>query len=241
MPFLIQIRTQKSQRPFRTMLYKLISAKTSSQGNSLIVASGYFDEAVLSHRDYPEQRSIESEILLHLRGGLVGTWGPPINVSNLPNQDPFWKHHKFAKRLHSVLTTKVKYKQFIANDLWHAKLAIRYSDGKPIAALVGSSNMTKTTFPKTARYDPQFWNIESDVLIWSDVTLDALFLEPYDEENGILFTGRENPNDSATDLIDDVEHQLQRLSNDVIGSATDATSWFTKARMPGSYPYVPKK
>ena len=47
---------------------------------------------------------------------------------------------------------------------WHAKIAIRTNQDCPVAALVGSSNLTGPAYG----IDRNSWNYEADVLIWSE-------------------------------------------------------------------------
>lgn len=59
---------------------------------------------------------------------------------------------------------------------WHAKIAMRLDDEVPVAAIIGSSNLTGPAY----RRNWENWNFEGDVLIWrSDPTLDSYFRSPF--------------------------------------------------------------
>jgi hypothetical protein len=86
--------------------------------------------------------------------------------------DPRWEdfYRNFVLRLSQA---GLRVKPFIApRRNWHAKIAIRLCNGKPIAALIGSSNLTGPAY----RLNWHKWNFESDVLIWpSSPELDGYF------------------------------------------------------------------
>jgi hypothetical protein len=66
---------------------------------------------------------------------------------------------------------------------WHAKVAIRMAAHRPIAALVGSSNLTGPAYGENRN-----WNFEADVLIWSgsQVAHSALSAAKIDQAFGII-------------------------------------------------------
>lgn len=74
-------------------------------------------------------------------------------------------YNNFVNRLGAVIPVKA-YKAPLNN--WHSKVAIRLDNGRPVAAIIGSSNLTGPAYglnmPATP-YTPG-WNYETDVLIW---------------------------------------------------------------------------
>ena len=62
---------------------------------------------------------------------------------------------------------------------WHAKIAMSISNGEPLAAIIGSSNLTGPAYGETgSRGMPSLFNHECDVVIWKkDTSLDSLFID----------------------------------------------------------------
>lgn len=171
MPINIMLRTSGSTSPFRNHLLQLCSMP---HGDELILCSGFFQEVRGGYRILSDQllAAIQqsgqiSKVELY---GCMNSWSWPA------------RYAAFRRRL---TRAQFQVRAFQArNHQWHAKIAMRLVNGKPIAAIIGSSNLTRPPFGIAPMPS---WNYECDVTIWDN---QAALNEVFRPEEAI--TDREN-------------------------------------------------
>ena len=160
MPVRLTLRSNKDFSPFREMLLWLIEAPI---GGSVLLCSGYIWEPASGYK------ILDDELLDSLRRGCAS--GKIITVAGKLEQD-MWRdfYRNFVSRIKS---SGLSITPYIAEKYnWHAKVAMRLKDNAPVAAIIGSSNLTGPAY----RMDWKNWNFEGDVLIWgNDPALDGYF------------------------------------------------------------------
>jgi len=209
MPIRLTLRTKKDVSPFREMLHWLI---TSIHGGTVVLCSGYIWEPCGANSGCTNYSVLQDGLLSSL---ISGNPDKVITVAGKFSQTQWrYYYHNFVNALSRHFQTTA----FIApRRNWHAKIAIRLDGkGKPIAALVGSSNLTGPAYGIKRRN----WNFEGDVLIWAPRSdLNQTFGRPF--ENGdlpfgdfhlILNHDKQQPSE---------EEQLQMLYRDVIESGIE--------------------
>ena len=171
MPVRVTLRTGKDFSPFREMLHRLIKL---SEGDDLILCSGYIWEPQTGSSNF-KYNILDDELLDALK---IGCQGKEITTIAGKLDERWLDYYKnFVKRLKQAGFRVKPY--FAPKRNWHAKIAIRLSQGKPIAAIIGSSNLTGPAYGEN-RYS---WNFESDVLIWENSQkLNGIFNETFQGE-----------------------------------------------------------
>lgn len=88
---------------------------------------------------------------------------------------------------------------------WHAKILILFVKGRPVFAIIGSSNMTRPAFAPP-HITPDF-NHESDVVLWDDkykpILNSIMDLERSSQEGPFEINLRYSPQDNKGDSISD--------------------------------------
>lgn len=167
MPVRITLRTDNSYSPFKEMLKLLINCPL---GDSLLLCSGYIQE------DLWDYRILEEDLLDNIKTGC--SKGVLITVAGkLTSND--WKK-AYINFIEHIKKADIKIYPCISPKLnWHAKIAMRLATTsttekkRPIAGLLGSSNLTKPAWDES---ETPYWNFEGDVLIWpSNDELDIHF------------------------------------------------------------------
>lgn len=151
MPLKITLRQDHSLSYFKHLMRLLLS---SPLGDSALICSGYVSEG--------PRYSVLSDGLLDLidQGCTNGEVTTVAGMFDDRSPDHFRAYCDFVRRLQSVKTVH-SYRSKRGN--WHAKVAIRLNKGIPVAAIVGSSNLTGPAFGES----PYRWNVEADVLLWT--------------------------------------------------------------------------
>jgi hypothetical protein len=164
MPVRLTLRSNKDFSPFREMLKWLIEAPV---GDSMLLCSGYIWEPRWGYR------VLDDELLVSIKKGC--TSGKIVTVAGkLENE--MWRDF-YGNFVHRLRSSGVSLESYVAPEHnWHAKIAMRLKEDVPVAAIVGSSNLTGPAY----RLDPENWNFEGDVLIWKpDPALDTYFRRPF--------------------------------------------------------------
>lgn len=148
---------KNNMNPFKKFLHGIISLK----GEKLIITSGFISEC--------KSFSPFQEMEPHLRSGINNGLTEIVTVAGRF----FYKTNRyrkfygdFVKRLRN-LSRRVKVNPFVTNN-WHAKVSIKIFNGKPIAAIIGSSNLTSTAYGSGRGF-----NKECDVVIWNERYVDS--------------------------------------------------------------------
>lgn len=159
----ISLRTDRNKSYFKQDLLGLIHIPGVDK---IVICSGYFHEC----DDYSVlNEDLLREINNHCKELIVVS-----GHGNFNNQYEIFKR-RLKSETKGVMITSYKAKK----SNWHAKIALAIKSDKPIAGLIGSSNLTGPA------YSEKYWkyNYESDVLIWKkDIFLDKYFLNPSYEE-----------------------------------------------------------
>ncbi|HRP68664.1 MAG TPA: phospholipase D-like domain-containing protein [Turneriella sp.] len=152
------LRSSDRNSPFRRSLHHLINLANTDE---LVLCSGYFWEpgnsgySLLSDELYNQLSVARSNNLLSQGLTLIGGMFKPEGSVD-------WLDH-FKNFGNKIQNAGIRVSAFEMNQKnWHAKVAIRLAKGVPVAAIVGSSNLTGPA------YREQFyrWNYEADIYIW---------------------------------------------------------------------------
>lgn len=167
MPFAITLRRGGDKSPFRHQLIRLI---TAPGGTINFLCSGYFWEPDASGRPRACYSILDDQLLDAIRCGCQS--GHIVTIAG--KFSGYWRQHysNFVRKLRSAGVMVEPYEAKRGN--WHAKIAVRIGrDSKPLAAIVGSSNLTGPAY----RVPYGRWNYECDVTIWQNVNeLNAHFM-----------------------------------------------------------------
>lgn len=138
---------------FRRLLLRLISCQ---QGDSIIICSGYIWQP-----DNGSYNILDDQLLTTIISNRSLR-----SITTIAGKLAYKKYMVFYKNFVSRLRrTSLNVTGFYTNRKnWHAKVAILLNQNEPIAALIGSSNLTRPA------YGEHFsnWNYECDVLIWKE-------------------------------------------------------------------------
>lgn len=150
MPIKVVLRKDGAISPFRRLLHMML---LSPLGDSVVLCSGYIWEpdtgyAVLSDGLLPVlQSACASGTLTTVAGKFY----------------PDYYRGYYANFVNRIRATGIAVDaRYAPKKNWHAKIAIKTDRGRPVAALIGSSNLTGPAYGES-RYR---WNYEADVLIW---------------------------------------------------------------------------
>lgn len=157
----ISLREDKYVSYFRENLLRLIETPRS---DGLIICSGYISIG--------SRYSILDDLLLD---AIVKNCKNVITVGAMFfNPDAKKRYYHFVSTLSM---SGVNIHPFIAkNNKWHAKIAMKIREDKPVAALIGSSNLTAPAY----RENYTAFNHECDVLIWENAhDLNFHFKKPF--------------------------------------------------------------
>ncbi|MBK5190707.1 MAG: hypothetical protein JJE19_04335 [Methanosarcinales archaeon] len=151
MPLKITLRKDEKSSPLRQMLNMLLQ---SPAGDSAILCSGYIWQPTGNRYNILDD-GLRSAIVSGCNGGTLTTVAGKFSFN-------YYKayYRNFILDLRSKGVNVVPY--YAPKKNWHAKIAIRMSGSKPVAALVGSSNLTGPAYGLNRN-----WNFEADVLIWT--------------------------------------------------------------------------
>ena len=154
MPLLITLRRNPESSPFRRQLQRL--CRLPAPGD-LILCSGYIWEPESGY-SVLEDDLLEC-IAVGCHGKTVTTIAGKLQKSGYID---WLQHYKnFVARLQRAGIAVRPY--IVPRRNWHAKIAIKLDGiGQPLAAIVGSSNLTGPAYREGWRT----WNYESDVTIW---------------------------------------------------------------------------
>jgi hypothetical protein len=161
-PFKIALRSDQSKSFYKRYLHLLAGSRFSSSAatGEFWIASGFFNGyQVIKETHGSPARTLPDAI--NFGCGVTKVFASRAHVT--PG------HRGYALGLRSfVAAVKAKstvtvYESKLTS--WHAKVAMRLIDDKPIAALIGSSNATVPAYSETSTGP---WHYECDVLMWLD-------------------------------------------------------------------------
>lgn len=181
------------------MLNRLIKLPNT---DSLVLCSGYIWE--------PEQgyKILDDELLDTIK---IGCHGHGITTVAGKLENVWLEYYKnFIRRLRN---NGILVKPFFAPKRnWHAKIAIRLLKDTPVAAIVGSSNLTGPAYGENR----ENWNFEGDVLIWkSSQKRNSYFSKPFDSD--LLFGDMQLVLDRRVSQPDE-QQQLKSIYEDIFKS-----------------------
>ena len=156
MGILITLRNNNTRSYFRELLLKLINLPDT---NKLVLSSGYIQEIC-----YRNSYSIlDDDLLLNIQNGLVSNSNYRFVTIAGMFKNPRWQiqYNNFIHKLqiNNINVTSIN----IRRKNWHAKIAVKLRNNIPVAAIIGSSNLTKNAYGINF---PNF-NYECDVTMWS--------------------------------------------------------------------------
>jgi len=152
MPVKIVFRKRKNFSPFRRILNLLLTAPI---GDSVVLCSGY----VWQPSNPSHYNILDDELRRAIMSGC--NRGKVITVAGKFNPEYYRTFYK--NFINDLKSRGIKVKAYYARQKnWHAKVALRLNNGRPVAAIIGSSNLTRPAYGENWRN----WNYEADVLIW---------------------------------------------------------------------------
>jgi hypothetical protein len=181
MGFIVLFRRDRTQSPFREFLHRLIALP---QASGLFLSTGFV-------WDHPSPRgySVSGDALLaefQKRPALsVTTVCGMFYRTNQWGNNYLQFYSTFVSRLRAGGVNVSAYAA--TRGRWHAKVAVAVSGAQPLAAIVGSSNLTRPAYGVNwANY-----NNEADVVLWADPAIGTFFLQRLDElrQDGELDAG----------------------------------------------------
>lgn len=179
MPLAITLRTRGEVSPFRRQVLRLVR---TPQTDVLFLCSGFFSTFIL------DDELVEAIKNNCTRVVVIGGYLRDKNG----NLDPE-KQQKFDKFVQELRTRDIDAVQYQAEHLgWHSKIALRMRQNIPVAAIIGSSNLTG---PSVSEVTNDWWNYESDVTIWlpeNDLDLHFRRLEPEIGPHEVAFAVLDN-------------------------------------------------
>lgn len=174
------IRKTQLDSPFQRALCQLLE----TEGDSLYISSGYVSKSILLQNNgkrvqFTDNHNNTYSFLDSLDKGFIGTTNPRITIiggmykrydQNLRQEVPDIyqqsKFNEFLKGLKSQVTVNTFDFQKAINDHWHSKIALKVNNGEPVAAIVGSSNLSFYSFGTRSWSG---FNHESDIYIYKGV------------------------------------------------------------------------
>jgi hypothetical protein len=151
MPIKITLRKDRHQSPFRQLLNMLL---TSPYGDSAIICSGYIWQP--SSGSY---KVLDDGLRNIIKRGCRKKGVTTVAGMFRPNYfQNYYRNFITDLRANGVQVSAYT----VPRKNWHAKIAIRMCGDKPVAALIGSSNLTGPAYG----INRTNWNYEADVLIW---------------------------------------------------------------------------
>jgi hypothetical protein len=107
----------------------------------------------------------QNNILLILQNAITNGLNEIITIAGkFDRRGRYWsweaKYHEFVRKLRQLPNVNI---HPITEKNWHAKVSIRINKGKPIAAIIGSSNLTTNAYGLFNRF-----NHECDVVLWEN-------------------------------------------------------------------------
>lgn len=203
MPVRITLRSTIEFSPYRELLSRLIE---SPIGDSVVLCSGYI-------QIIGKYNILTDELLNSIRKGCA--LGKVITIAGkFDDENTYWLD-SYKRFIRTLRNAGIPVDPYIAPERnWHAKIAIRLNKNTPVAALIGSSNLTRPAYSLIG----EKWNFEGDVLIWSDPELDTHFRSgfnatlPYGDMQLILDPGVRQLNE---------QEQLESIYKDILHSNMD--------------------
>jgi len=185
MPFKIALREVQSKSFFKRYLHVMAEARFAAGRpvGELWIASGYFNGDYVSKEPHHKTtRTLPQAIALGCTK--VRIFATREHVK--PTKPGHMPHAVALRDFVASIPTGVGVSVFgSAGATWHAKIALRVIDDQPIAAIIGSSNITRPPYCERPYLRASTWNYECDVLIWTDqVEYNATFAAPVSEELG---------------------------------------------------------
>ena len=200
MPVKIVLRKRYDFSPFRRILNLLLQAPL---GDTVLLCSGYIWQP--SRRYNILNDGLRNAILNGCANGEL------ITVAGKFNPGYYRYYSNFYHNFINDLRRNIKVRAYYApRKNWHAKVALRLANNRPVAGIIGSSNLTRPAYGENWRN----WNYEADVLIWIPGILTNYFQQDdIPIEVGkielILNPDIDQPNE---------ESQLQSIYDDIMGS-----------------------
>lgn len=210
MGVIIIFRNSPDKNLFREYLHALISLR----GEKLIISSGFIAEG--PSFSLVDQRNILPYLINATSRGLskiiviAGKFNTPFGRIYRQKFDNFADNLRFHFGRRVI---KIPQKR------WHAKVSIRISNGKPIAAIVGSSNLTTTAYGLTTG---QNWNKECDIVMWNNKYTEATekFSELYKEGKETIYFerigGKFNEARRLNNLYEEIKDAVGKEYKDLI-------------------------
>jgi hypothetical protein len=166
----VTLRTSKNFSPYRILLRKLIEIP---DGDSLVLCSGYIQET--DPGNLKRYNILRDDLLISIEKGCLQ--GQIIVIAGKFENRQWLDYYK--NFIYGLKRAGVKVIPYIApKKNWHAKIAIRLKQKQPIAALIGSSNLTGPAYG----INRANWNFEGDVLIWSNTIYNSYFKQRINNE-----------------------------------------------------------
>jgi hypothetical protein len=162
----ILFRKRQDKVPFIHFLNKIAQL----QGEQFVLCSAYFAEQSNISQvidDFSNALKSGNNQELYFIGGM---FQDRKDSEGSNNKSRFLSLFR-AFRSKGILVKAARF----SHESGHAKMAFKVRDGKPIAAIIGSSNFTKSATTVSATY----WNHECEILIWNETLTDTTIMQDH--------------------------------------------------------------
>jgi phosphatidylserine/phosphatidylglycerophosphate/cardiolipin synthase-like enzyme len=194
MPLTLTLRRSNDYSPFRDQLLRVVRAP----GNSVFLFSGFVDAGVFGEELIGALKESCSNGKLVLLAGM-------LTETNSMN----WRE-LYAQAIAKLKEAGIDVSAYeVPRQNWHAKIALRMNDSQPVAAVIGSSNLTHPAL-STNR---ERWNYECDVTMWHDTALTSHFRSGGRARNGLEYA--ELALDPEVKDQPDIAQRLTQLYDDL--------------------------
>ncbi|MBE5841224.1 MAG: hypothetical protein E7304_07460 [Butyrivibrio sp.] len=208
MGLLLTVRSTDTTSYFKEIMHEMFHV---FQPDEILLCSGFYQE---KHSTYSPYYQVSLDVssagvdLEHLLSHIEKVTLVGIHGSNTEWLDSYKNFYMNIKKKNPKI---VAYKS--KDNNWHAKIMIFRRNGKSVACIIGSSNMTKSAYESKAGIN---FNIESDVYIYDnskDVEMlnIATTLRSRESTSSIIvgnYSPQMNGNLSEVEIIDDYYNNI---------------------------------
>lgn len=230
----IALRKDKKKSFYKNILLDLMN---TTDANEIVLCTGYLQSSSKNYNVFIDTDSngntLRDAILSYKKATIVGVKGDNTNPNDLWYNE-FKKAADYMKSEKRRQQSLVDLKFYYHNSKhWHAKIAILIrnnaaGDLTPIAALVGSSNLTRPAFADgqtpnnmlpVKRVSALGYNLEADTLIYVDeiaAAVDTQLAMYSDVEYGAILSYSSMPQIYGSNTINSEADVIEAEYNDIM-------------------------
>lgn len=212
------MRKEIDLNPFRRALIKLLEI----EGDNLVLSSGYATNGTAGDIDFIQalNKGIDPNKVVNPSINIIGGmfYNKKIKKRDFCNKCTIcnskckvYNFRTFLEKVYAGINNPYSNMTFYRadTDRWHSKIALKANGGTPIAAIIGSSNLSFSAFSEN--YNE--FNTECDILIWDETIIPWFVGVDYDPVLGkgvippVINVAPQNLTEKQ--LLDDIFRELQ--------------------------------